>query len=41
MTLGRSYGFEPVIHTAQLLDRVREDWRAGAAFVRWVTDNAG
>ena len=41
MTLGRPYGLEPVIHTAQLLDRVREDWRAGAAFVRWVTDNAG
>ena len=40
MTLGRSYGFEPVIHTAQLLDRVREDWRAGAPFVQWITDNA-
>lgn len=40
MTLGRSYGFEPVIHTAQLLELVREHWRAGAPFVRWVTDNA-
>ena len=40
MTLGRSYGFEPVIHTAQLFDRVREDWRAGAAFVKWVTEQA-
>jgi len=41
MTLGRSYGFEPIIHTAELLDRVRADWRAGSAFVQWVTDNAG
>ena len=39
LTLGRSYGFEPVIHTADLLDRVREDWRAGRPFVEWVTAN--
>ena len=36
MSLGRSYGFEPVIHTAELLDLVREDWRAARPFVRWV-----
>ncbi len=36
MTLGKSYGFEPVIHTADLLDRVREDWRAARPFVDWV-----
>jgi len=36
MTLGRSYGFEPVVHTAELLDRVREDWRAARPFVRWM-----
>ncbi len=40
MTLGRSYGFEPVIHTAQLLDLVRADWRAARPFVEWVTANA-
>jgi len=40
MTLGRSYGFEPFIHTAGLLDRVREDWRAGRPFVEWVTKHA-
>ena len=39
LTLGRSYGFEPVIHTADLLDRVRADWRAGRPFVEWVTAN--
>ncbi|MEP7090422.1 MAG: DUF2461 domain-containing protein [Nocardioidaceae bacterium] len=40
LTLGRSYGFEPVIHTAELLDRVREDWRAARPFVEWVGANA-
>jgi uncharacterized protein (TIGR02453 family) len=40
MTLGRSYGFEPVIHTAELLEMVRTDWRAGRPFVEWVSANA-
>ena len=39
MTLGRSYGFEPVIHTPALLDLVRDDWRAARPFVAWVTEN--
>ncbi len=38
MTLGRSYGFEPVIHTPELLDRVRGDWQAATPFVRWVAE---
>jgi uncharacterized protein (TIGR02453 family) len=41
LTLGRSYGFEPVIHTPELLDRVREDWRAARPLVEWVCVNAG
>jgi uncharacterized protein (DUF2461 family) len=40
MTLGKDYGFEPVIHTPELLDRVRDDWRAASPFVEWVVDNA-
>jgi uncharacterized protein (TIGR02453 family) len=36
MTLGMSYGFEPFIHTPELLDRVRADWRAATPFVEWV-----
>ena len=40
MTLGKNYGFEPVIHTPELLDRVRDDWRAASPFVEWVADNA-
>ena len=41
MTLGKSYGFDPVIHTPQLLDRVRDDWRAARPFVEWVDAHAG
>lgn len=40
MTLGRSYGFEPVIHTSELLDRVRADWRQATPFVDWVLRHA-
>jgi uncharacterized protein (DUF2461 family) len=40
MTLGRSHRFEPFIHTPALLDRVREDGRAGRPFVEWVTTHA-
>jgi uncharacterized protein (TIGR02453 family) len=36
ISLRKSYGFEPVIHTAELLDLVRDDWRAGRKLVEWV-----
>ena len=36
MTLTKSYGFEPVIHAPELLDRVRADWREATPFVEWV-----
>ncbi len=36
LTFTRSYGFEPVVHTRALLDRVREDWRAGRPLLDWV-----
>ncbi len=36
MTLGKSYGFEPVIHSPELADRVREDWRDARPFLDWV-----
>ena len=41
MTLGKPYGFEPVIHTPQVLDLVRADWREATPFLEWVEDNAG
>ena len=40
MTLGKDYGFEPVIHTAELIDRVRADWREATPFVEWVLAHA-
>ena len=40
MTVGRSHGFEPVVHTPELLDVVRDDWRALRPFVEWVAQNA-
>jgi len=36
ISVRRSYGFEPVIHTAELLEMVRADWRAGRRLVEWV-----
>ncbi|NEA31411.1 DUF2461 domain-containing protein [Streptomyces sp. SID13031] len=40
MTLGKSYGFEPIIHTAALANEIRQAWRATAPFLDWVTTNA-
>ena len=36
LTLGRMYGFEPFIHTPELLERVRADWRAGTPVLDWL-----
>ena len=41
MTLGRDYGFEKVIHSPGLLDKVRADWRALTPFLDWVGQHAG
>jgi uncharacterized protein (TIGR02453 family) len=40
IALNRSYGFEPVIHTADLVDRIREDWRAVTPLLEWLDANA-
>jgi uncharacterized protein (TIGR02453 family) len=36
LTVGVDYGFEPFIHTAGLVDRVRKDWRKATPFLEWV-----
>jgi uncharacterized protein (TIGR02453 family) len=36
LTVGREYGFDPVIHSPDLVDRVRDDWRAATPFLDWV-----
>jgi uncharacterized protein (TIGR02453 family) len=40
LTVSKSYGFEPVIHTPELVDLVRADWRATKPLVTWLTDNS-
>jgi len=40
LTLGRSLGFEPVIHTAALVDGVRRDWRAIRPVSEWIAEHA-
>ena len=40
LTVGREYGFDPVIHSPHLVDRVREDWRTAAPFLDWVAAHA-
>ena len=41
ITVGKSYGFDKVIHTPKLLDAVRKDWRALRPLVEWVSDRVG
>jgi uncharacterized protein (TIGR02453 family) len=38
--LGRSYGFDEVIHSPALADRVRADWRALRPLVEWLATPA-
>ncbi|ATD71319.1 MULTISPECIES: DUF2461 domain-containing protein [Gordonia] len=37
---GRDYGFDEVIHTPALVDRVRKDWRATTPLVEWIARHA-
>ncbi|BBY26614.1 DUF2461 domain-containing protein [Mycolicibacterium sediminis] len=36
LTVTRDYGFQPVIHTAELVDAVRSDWTAARPLVEWI-----
>jgi len=40
LVAGHPLGFEPVIHTADLLDLVRDDWRALRPLVEWIAAHA-
>jgi uncharacterized protein (TIGR02453 family) len=40
LTIGRMIGFEPVIHTPDLLDLVRADWQAIRPVVDWIQRHA-
>lgn len=41
IVLSNDYGDDPVIHTTDLLDRVRNDWRRATPLVLWLTDTLG
>jgi uncharacterized protein (TIGR02453 family) len=41
LTVGHDYGFEPVIHTPELVDAVRKDWKAARPLVEWVAERLG
>ncbi|TCO40587.1 uncharacterized protein (TIGR02453 family) [Kribbella antiqua] len=40
LTVVKSYGFEPVIHTPELAARIRADWAATKPLITWLTDNS-
>jgi uncharacterized protein (TIGR02453 family) len=40
MTVGRSYGFEPIIHSPDLVAQIRKDWRATRPLLDWLDANA-
>lgn len=39
LVVGRSLGFEPVIHTREVLEVIRDDWRTLRPLVDWVTEH--
>jgi uncharacterized protein (TIGR02453 family) len=39
ISLGKSYGFEPIIHTPALQEEIRHAWRATTPLLDWVTTN--
>ena len=41
ITVGRPYGFDKVIHSPDLVDAVRKDWRALKPLVEWVSERLG
>jgi uncharacterized protein (TIGR02453 family) len=41
LTIGRDYGFEPIIHTPELVAAVRADWKAARPLVDWVAARLG
>ncbi|TDD46234.1 DUF2461 domain-containing protein [Kribbella antibiotica] len=40
LTVMKSYGFEPLIHTPELAASIRADWQATQPLITWLTDNS-
>ena len=41
MSLSKQYGFEPFVHTPEVLTRIRDDWRTGRPLVDWLATHLG
>lgn len=41
LTVGKDYGFDPIIHSADLVAAVRADWKASRPLVEWVAERLG
>lgn len=41
ITVGKDYGFEKIIHSSDLIDAVRKDWKASRPLVDWVAERLG
>ena len=41
LTVGHDYGFEKIIHTPELVEAVRKDWKAARPLVEWVAERLG
>ncbi|SDT34407.1 DUF2461 domain-containing protein [Microlunatus soli] len=37
LTLGKSFGFEPIIHSAELATAIGKEWRKARPLVEWIT----
>ena len=40
LTVTKSYGFEPLIHTPELAATIRADWKATQPLLTWLTDHS-
>ncbi len=38
LTVAKTHGFEPVIHTPELVDAIRDDWRECKPLLDWLAD---
>jgi uncharacterized protein (TIGR02453 family) len=38
LSVGRDYGFAPLVHSPDLVDRVRADWEEARPLVEWMAD---
>jgi uncharacterized protein (TIGR02453 family) len=41
LTVGKDYGFEPIIHTPELVAAVRKDWKASRPLIEWIAARLG